>query len=400
MTYLSAEMDGLALAPAREGAGEASAKGGAAGRGYALVTLSVVCVFALLGLGIVMLYSVTEVGGSMARVQRQALYALAGIVGLVVALRIPYRRLCKASPWLYAPTVGILLLVLVAGTERNGATRWFAAGPITVQPSEFARLVLIGVLAWYLPREQRWLHKLGGGLVVPLGLIGLPCGLVLAQPDFGMAALLGGMGGTILFIGGCRVGRLALVAAVAAAGFFLLVRFDEVRWRRVQTYLGMGEAEEEDAQTKFAASALRAGGRWGRGLGRGFHKYKYLPEADNDFIFPIIGEELGLPATLGIVSAFFLLTAGGTIVALRACDLMGLLLAAGLTFNLSAQALLNMAVVTRLLPNKGLPLPFISAGGSNLIMHLIGIGVLLNIYVTSRRRTARTPAAAEAAEDW
>ena len=313
----------------------------------------------------------------------QLVWLAFGVVGCVAAARIDYRRWKKISPFLLAVSVVLLLLVFapVVGIGRKGAHRWIGLpGLPHFQPSELARLSLILFLAAYGEWFQRQMTSLRKGLIIPGLIIALVLGLIFIEPDRGCAILLALVAGSVLIVAGVRLRYLLLPALGLLAALGLSIWRDPMRLRRIMAWLHP-QANKEGAgyQAYQAMIALGSGGWSGLGLGNGRQKLGFVPEHHTDFIFSIIGEELGLIATLGVVALFIVLVFCGVYIARRSNDTFGLLLGTGITFMIGLQAFINMGVVTSLLPNKGMPLPFISYGGSNLLLTLIGVGLLLSI---------------------
>jgi cell division protein FtsW len=352
-------------------------------------TILIFCVAVLVGLGLVMLYSASmnmETGKSAVGADyllSQLVWLAFGLIGCVIAARIDYRRWKKVSPYLLVVSVILLLLVFapVVGIGRKGAHRWIGLpGLPHFQPSELARLSLILFLAAYGEWFQRQMSGFRQGLVIPGCIIAVVLGLIYIEPDRGCAILLALVAGTVLIIAGVRLRFLLLAALVLLAGVAFSCWHDSMRLGRISAWIHP-EASREGAgyQAWQAMIALGSGGWTGLGLGNGRQKLGFVPEHHTDFIFSIIGEELGLIATLGVVLLFIALVMCGVYIARRSNDTFGLLLGTGITFMIGLQAFINMGVVTSLLPNKGMPLPFISYGGSNLLLTLIAIGLLLSI---------------------
>jgi len=236
------------------------------------------------------------------------------------------------------------------------------------------------LIAWWMARFQPHARELRIGLVYPLGLLSIYLGLVFVEPDFGTTLLLALVGMLLLFLGGARVGHLAVAGVLGATLFSLAVMHDPVRMRRITAFLDPEQyARREAFQLLSAIQAFVVGGGRGVGLGQSLQKHFYLPEAHTDFIFAIIGEELGLKGSLGILALFMGLFFCGMLISQRAPDRFGQLLGCGCTLMLTLQAAINMGVVTGSLPTKGLPLPFISFGGSSLVASMAMVGVLLNL---------------------
>jgi cell division protein FtsW len=352
-------------------------------------TILIFCVAVLVGLGLVMLYSASmnmEMGKSAVGADyllSQLVWLAFGLIGCVAAARIDYRRWKKISPYLLVVSVILLLLVFapVIGIGRKGAHRWIGLpGLPHFQPSELARLSLILFLAAYGEWFQRQMSGFRQGLVIPGCIIAVVLALIYIEPDRGCAVLLALVAGTVLIVAGVRLRFLLLPALGLLAVLGLSLWHDPLRLRRIMAWIHP-EANKEGAgyQAYQAMIALGSGGWTGLGLGNGRQKLGFVPEHHTDFIFSIIGEELGLIATLGVMLLFIALVVCGVYIARRSNDTFGLLLGAGITFMIGLQAFINMGVVTSLLPNKGMPLPFISYGGSNLLLTLIAIGLLLSI---------------------
>ena len=355
------------------------------------VTMLVFCVAALLALGIVMLYS-----SSMAQVGtkfliKQLLWCFFGLIFCATAAMLDYRHLKKVWWLMLVAALIMLVLVLVPGigSSRGGAQRWFSRGPVNFQPSEFGKLALLVALAWYGERYRRHMGTWKKGIVIPGLLIGVVAGLIFKEPDVGSALVLGAVCSGVLLLSGIRLVYFLppVLAVTAAVGIFIYN--NPMRSERIYSWLHLEETKMDKGRQGFQAMvALGSGGVSGVGLGDGRQKLGWVSEHHTDFIFSIIGEELGLIASLLVVAAYMGILLCGTFIAVKAADTFGLLLGAGITLLISLQALVNIAVVTSTLPNKGLPLPFISYGGSNLLLMLACTGFLLSI-----ARQARAPEA-------
>jgi cell division protein FtsW len=355
-------------------------------------TLLVACVGGLLSLGLVMLFSasMTSRGGSYPLLPLA--WTGVGLLGALLAAAVDYRHLRKIAWPLLLLSVGLLAAVLAFGPERNGAQRWLIVGGISFQPSEVAKLALILALADYGERYQRQLATFSRGLAVPGVFIGLVLGLIFLEPDWGTTLLLAAVAGIMLVVAGVRWLHLMPLGLAGLAALVLMLLQDPTRLRRVVSWLNPEASKGGGGyQTWQSMLALGSGGWTGMGLGSGMQKYGYVPESKTDFIFPVIGEELGLVSTLAVVLAFVVVLLCGVYIARHARDTFGLLLATGLTFLVGLQAFINIGVVTNVLPNKGLPLPFISRGGSNLVVMLMSVGLLLSIARHAVRRDAPAP---------
>jgi len=299
------------------------------------------------------------------------------------------------------PALVLALLLLVAvmipgiGLERNGARRWLQLPGTTFQPSEFAKLAVIIALAHYCERKGRRMGTFRYGLLIPGAVLALFLGLIFIEPDWGATVLLATVCGLMLFLAGTKL-RFIIppVIALGAAGGFLLSQ-NTVRLNRITSWLDPeGTKQGVGYQAWQSLIALGSGGTTGLGLGNGRQKLGFVPEHQTDFIFSVIGEELGLVATLGVVLGFVLFVVCGAFIAMRSRDFFGYLLASGMTLLIGLQAFINIGVVTSTLPNKGLPLPFISRGGTNLVVMLFCVGVLLSVArFASREEQANTAGA-------
>lgn len=352
------------------------------------ITLLLAAVALLTALGLVMLASTSAIHGeSLFKdptyfLKRQLVALAVGVVGAILVARIDplvWKRL--AVPLAVAAFV-LLLLVFVPGigVAVKGSRRWISLGITTFQPSELAKVALVFLLAWWMSRVKRCAGELTAGFLIPSTLMGLLVLPVLAEPDFGTTILLGLVGVAILWAGGSRFSHLLVGTAAAAAALAVLIMQNEVRYRRIIAFRDPeAYAEREAFQLLNAIYAFVMGGAWGVGLGNSLQKRFYLPEAHNDFIFAIIGEELGLIASVGVVLLFVVIFFCGTHIAKKAADGFSRLVAIGLTCTISFQAAINIGVVTGCLPTKGIPLPFISYGGTSLVASLVMIGLLVAI---------------------
>jgi len=346
------------------------------------VTVLAFCVAALLALGMVMLYSSSMAQVGARYLMMQLLWCGVGLVLCMTAASCDYRLLRKFAWPLFGLAVLLLGLVLVKhiGTRVNGARRWFSFGPARFQPSEFAKLALIIAVAWYGEHYQRQMPTWKRGIFVPGIFIGLVLGLIFVEPDRGTTILLASVTLIMLLIAGVRWMFVAPPVMAAVAALAVSLWHDPMRSKRIFSWLYLEENKAGVGYQAYQAMlALGAGGWSGLGLGNGRQKLGFVPEHHTDFILSIIGEELGLIATMLVVIAFIAIVVCGIYIALNSRDTFGLLLASGITFLIGLQAFINIGVVTSALPNKGLPLPFISYGGSNLMIMLTSIGLLFSI---------------------
>jgi cell division protein FtsW len=340
---------------------------------------------ALTAFGIVMVYSATSasaaIGGTnpMSYLERQGTFAVIGLAGMLAATRFDYRRLRALAPALVVAALGLCAFVLVAAQPVNGARRWLGIGPASFQPSELAKLALAVWLAAFLARREapQTLRELWR----PTGLlVGVFCLLILLEPDLGTTITICAMVAAVLLVAGTPLRVLTGGLTIAATLGLLAVWIEPYRRARVFSFLDpWHDAQGAGFQIVQAQIGLGSGGIFGEGLGQGVQKIHYLPEAHTDMIFAVIGEELGLLGTGALIAAYAAFAWAGLKVALRCKDPFGKRLAAGLTALVCGQAVINLAAVLGLAPLTGIPLPFVSYGGSSLVVELVAVGVLLNI---------------------
>ena len=350
----------------------------------------VVCVAALLAIGLAVLFSAssTAKGGPYSYLWKQLIFlALAIGAGWMVA-RADLEQLRRFSWVCAAVALFALVLVLIPhiGITVKGSRRWLGLGSVRLQVSEFAKLAMVFSLSHYLALNQSRLHELVRGFVIPAVWIGVFAGLILCEPDFGTALLTGGIGMIMLFLAGARLRFLLPSISVALTGFVVLVLHNPNRLRRITSFMDV-EANRGDGAYQLwqAILAFAAGGADGVGLGNGRQQNSFLPEAHTDFIFAILGEELGLFFTLLVVALFITIFVAGLMHARRAPNLFQFLLVTGCLLLICLQAIINLGVVTGMLPTKGMSLPFISAGGSNLLLMGLLVGIIINTSRTWER---------------
>ena len=345
-------------------------------------------VLGLLVIGIVMLFSTSAFardshGDVYFFIKRQAMWFGVGLVVCIFAALIDY-HLWQRTWWLWFALALVLLALCYVphiGMRLNGSRRWIGWGPITVQPSELAKVTVIFFLAAWFSRYEKTDRKLLLGFILPLAIIILPAVLVLGEVDLGTTALIGTTAFVVMFIAGASPLWLGAVSLSGLGALLIVATQISERMGRLSAFLHPQHFKEDAGlQQMQALIAWGSGGMEGLGLGNGRQKMLYLPYAHIDFIFPIVGEELGLRFSLLVVFLFVVIIVCGTMIALHAKDRFGLLLGCGVISLLALQAAVNIGVTTSLLPNKGLPLPFISYGGSNLVACMFGVGLLLNIY--------------------
>jgi cell division protein FtsW len=345
-------------------------------------------VLGLLVIGIVMLFSTSAYardshGDVYFFIKRQAIWIGIGLVGCIFAALVNY-QFWQKTWWLWF-AVALVTLALCyiphIGMRINGSRRWVGYGPITFQPSELAKIATIFFLAAWFARSEKPNGNVLSGFIIPLAIISVLAVLVLGEVDLGTTALIAATTFVVMFIAGTNPLWLGGLAFAALSGLILVATQISERMGRLSAFLHpQNYKDDAGLQQMQALIAWGSGGMDGLGLGNGRQKMLYLPYAHTDFIFPIIGEELGLRFSLLVVFLFVVIIVCGIMIALHARDRFGLLLGCGIVSLLALQAAVNIGVTTSLLPNKGLPLPFISYGGSNLAACMFGIGVLVNIY--------------------
>lgn len=354
-------------------------------------------VVGLVCFGLIMVYSasstpaVLDQGNPLGLLTRQGIYALVGLGAYLVALRLHPKALRNISPLAVAVGAVLLLAVLVPGigTIVNGSRRWISLGAIQLQPSEFAKIALALWIAHMVAREPKRIAA-RGGLIPYLSMTALFAVLILVEPDLGTAVTLCAMAFAMLIAGGAKAARLASVAAAGSALAFVAIMIEPYRRERLLAFLDpWGDAQGAGYQVAQAQVAIGSGGPFGVGLGNGIQKANYLPEAHTDMILATVGEELGVVGVICLMLTFALFAVAGYRIALRARDLHGQVLAVGITTLVVSQAIVNMGAVLGFLPVTGVPLPFVSFGGSSLVILLFGAGILVNIGRRAKPGTAR-----------
>ncbi len=346
-------------------------------------------VLALTSVGIVMVYSASSVASqaqfhdSAWFLKRQLMYAVVGLVSMSIAWRLHFEKLRRVTLPLLAVTCVTLALVLIphVGRVAGGARRWLSlGGPLNFQPAELAKLALILYLANFLANRGERTREFGAGVVPPLLVLGALALPILKQPDLGSVLILVMITFVMLFVGGARIVHLMMIATAAVPAVLVVIARAGYRSQRLLAFLDpWRDPRGSGFHIIQSLLALGSGGVLGLGLGHSKQKFFYLPERHTDFIFAIIGEELGLVGTATVVLLFVLLAIWGYRLASRAPDRYSALLVSGLTTMLVGQAVLNIGVVSGSLPITGVPLPFISFGGSSLVLSYIAVGILLNI---------------------
>jgi cell division protein FtsW len=370
-------------------------------------------VIALVGLGLVMVYSASAVQMPWRGLEhafylkRQLVHVAVGLGAMLVALRVDYRWWRQRPYLILGATLATLLMVLVFGVERNGAQRWFSLFGFSLQPAEVLKVVMVLYMGYSLEKKEHKLKEFSIGIIPHLMVLGVVAALLLMQPDFGSTVICAAVVFGMLFVAGARPLYIAAIGGFGVLLGALAVLSSAYRRQRLLAYLCPEDPEQVDRthwlyqhcpkdmaesayQINQSLMTIGSGGALGKGLGAGHGKLGYVPEMWNDFIGTAIGEELGLVG-LGLVCALFVgLMWRGLTIAWGARDMYGVYVAFGLTMLLGLQAAVNLSVVTGVLPNKGLTLPFVSYGGSAMIMSMFAVGVMLNISMAREDRV--TPA--------
>ena len=354
-------------------------------RGPVDVVLAALAI-ALLGFGVVMVYSASVIEATVVFhdpqyfLKRQGAYAFGALVLMFAVARFDYRKLRRFTyPILGIVTVMMILSVIGFGHSGGGAARWLSLGPVHIQPSEAAKLALVLWLAYSLEKKREHVKSFSIGMLPHLIMAGFLMVLCLKQPDFGGASVLLLLTFTLLFVAGARLGYLLGLALLGSVFAVWAVRFTSYRWERMVAWSNMAEHRQDLAYQPFqSVMSFGSGKFWGLGLGKGL-QVLYLPEAHTDFISAIIGEELGFIGILALCAVYLVIVARGVRTALNAEDEYGSYIAFGISVLFGVQALINLAVAMSMLPTKGLTLPFVSFGGSSLLVCAAAMGVLLSI---------------------
>lgn len=347
-------------------------------------------VIALVGFGIIMVYSASAIEATVRYhdpeyfLKRQFVFGLLGLGVMGVVSRVDYHKLRSLT----YPVLGGVILLMIAtvagfGVNRGGATRWLALGPVMIQPAEMAKLALVLWLAYSLAKKAEKVKSFSVGFIPHVLTAGVLILLCMRQPDFGSAVVIAFLTFTLLFVAGARISYLLGAGVLTGAIGVQLIMMKSYRMARLEAFLDIAKHRQDIAYQPFqSVMSFGSGQVSGMGLGRGL-QVLYLPEAHNDFIAAIIGEELGFIGIMALASVFLLIVARGIKAAFQAHDDFGSYLAFGISSMLGVQALVNMAVAMAILPTKGLTLPFVSYGGSSLLVNAAAVGILLNV---SRQR--------------
>lgn len=351
-----------------------------------------ITVLALLAFGLVMVFSastpdsLSNYGNSYHVVVRQAIWALLGIGVMVFIANLDYRKYTKYAFPLVVVTLILLVAVLFVGIEVNGAKRWLGVGSLSFQPSELAKITMIYFLACALSSAEKQLQKSFKCFMIFLAIIAVLAGLVLIEPHMSGAMVLVFVGVIMMFLAGAKISHFLVVGVPGFFAALMLILSSDYRRARLFTFFDPWQDRLGDGyQVIQSLYAIGSGGLFGLGLGQSRQKYLYIPEAQNDFIFSIICEELGLFGAAAVILLFTVLIWRGVKIAMAASDTFGALLAGGMTALIAIQVLINIAVVTSSMPATGMQLPFFSAGGSSLIFLMGGMGLILSVSRYTKR---------------
>ncbi|HZG70268.1 MAG TPA: stage V sporulation protein E [Chondromyces sp.] len=350
-------------------------------------------ILSLLATGLIMVYSASAIWAnykfedSFFFAKRQLLFAGVGVAAMFFIMNLEYWTWRSLAKTILITCFVLLILVLIPGVGmvRNGSQSWIGVGAFSIQPSEFMKLAMIVFLAKYLSERQKFITSFKQGLLPTLSLVFLAFGLIMLQPDLGTGTVMVGTCIVMIFIAGARVSHFAALGLVGVAGFVVLVLSAPYRIKRITSFLDpWSDPLGSGFQIIQSLYAIGPGGLFGLGLGESRQKFFYLPEPQTDFIFAILAEELGFIGGSFVLLLFALLLWRGIRIALGAPDLYGSFLAVGIISMVAIQVMINIGVVTGLMPVTGITLPFLSYGGSSLTLMLMAMGVLLNISRYSR----------------
>ncbi len=362
--------------------------------------LLLIVMLGLIALGLVMLTSTSSVlatvdmTGVYSNLRKQMVWLILGGIACVFLSRYDYQRLVRHSKWILVLACFLLLLCLIPhiGVKVKGSPRWLRIDGWTYQPSELAKLAMILFLSWWMGKNQRRIREFLKGFATPLLCVAPIFALMIKQQDYGTTMIMLVILASIMFCAGTRLLYLLPVPVIGILGIIGISLFNPQRMSRWMAFLHPEQFRDGAGYQQWQGLiALGSGGVYGLGLGNSRQKMYYLPEVNTDFVFPIIGEELGMWVTLSVVLAFLVLVLCSGWITIHAPDPTGVLLGTGITVMIALQALMNLAVVTSLMPCKGIPLPFISYGGSNLLTCLAAIGILFNMHRQGIYHVQSTP---------
>lgn len=342
----------------------------------------------LLFIGIVMVYSSSsyyalyqkDVYNSEFYFKKEIIWSIVGVVGMIITMSIDYHKYKKFTPWLVIITLVLLVLVLFIGADINGAVRWIRLGPLSFQPSELAKYVLVLYLALLIDRRKNKIKKFGEGTIFYLCIAAVFAVLILLEKNLSITAIVMMVAVVMIYVGGAKLSHLLSLIPVGLVALIALIFTQSYRLKRLTSFLNpWADPSGDSYQLIQSLYALGSGGVFGVGLGDSRQKALFMPEPHNDFIFAIIGEELGLIGCVLIIAIFMFVVVRGITIAVKARDNYGFLLAVGIVSVIAVQAIINIAVVSGSMPVTGVPMPFISYGGTSLVFNLSAMGILLNI---------------------
>lgn len=345
-------------------------------------------ILVLLFIGIVMVYSASsyyalyqiDVYNTEFYFYKEITWSIVGVIGMLVTMSIDYHYYKKWTPWLVLITLVFLVLVLFIGSNINGAVRWIRLGPLSFQPSELAKYVVVLYLALLIDKRKGKITKFKEGTIFYLAVAGVFAGLILLEHNLSITAIVMMVAFIMILVGGAKISHLFSLVPVGLVAGIALIFTQSYRLKRLTSFLNPWAYTSGDSyQLVQSLYALGSGGIFGVGIGNSRQKALFMPEPHNDFIFSIIGEELGLIGCIIIISIFMFIVIKGTSIAIKARDNYGFLLAIGIISVIAIQAIINIAVVTGSMPVTGVPMPFISYGGTSLVFNLGAMGILLNI---------------------
>ena len=353
----------------------------------------IIITFTLLAIGLIMVYSASAVraqdtfGDAFFFAKRQMLFAGVGIVAMFFIMNVDYWTWRTYAKMMVIICFVLLVLVLIPGigNVRNGSRSWIGVGAFSIQPSEFMKIAMIAFLAKFLSEKQKSITSFKKGLLPALGIVFLAFGMIMMQPDLGTGTVMVGTSVVMIFIAGARVRHFVILGLIGLAGFVGLVASAPYRIKRITSFLDpWSDPLGSGYQIIQSLYAIGPGGLFGLGLGESRQKFFYLPEPQTDFIFSVLSEELGFIGGSIVLLLFALLLWRGIRISLGAQDLFGSFLAVGIIAMVAIQVMINIGVVSGLMPVTGITLPFLSYGGSSLTLMLIAIGILLNVSRYSR----------------
>lgn len=353
------------------------------------IDYSLLCaILVLLVIGIIMVYSSSsyyalyqkDVYNSDFYFFKEITWSIVGIIGMLVTMSIDYHIYKRWTPWIVLITLGLLVVVLFAGADINGAVRWIRLGPLSFQPSELAKYVVVLYLALLIDQRKGKIKKFAEGTIFYLAIAGVFALLILLEKNLSITAIVMMVAFVMILAGGAKISHLLSLIPMGLAAGMGLIFIESYRLKRLTSFLNpWADTSGDSYQLIQSLYALGSGGLFGVGLGNSRQKALFMPEPHNDFIFAIIGEELGLIGCIFIICLFIFIAIKGTSIAVKARDNYGYLLAIGIISVISIQAIINIAVVTGSMPVTGVPMPLISYGGTSLVFNLSAIGILLNI---------------------